>query len=149
MQNDWLTASSFERTHEILSAINTLSIHAKLALVGAEDSVDAGRLRESRGKLIEFLDQFSPVLREAEASQDSIVVGTDPRLGEMAHQFLSARRRLPQRSELFETPIARVRELVQSERREDFPTLISCLEGLRGLVEQNSHADVVGILGDL
>ncbi len=149
MNNDWLAASSFERTHEIVSAINTLSIHAKLALAGVDDSVDAGRVQEARARLTEFLDRFSPVLREAEGSHDSTVVGADPRLGELAIRFLSARRRWPQRSALFETPIARVRELVQSERHDDLPTLISCLEGLRLLVEQNAHADVVGILGDL
>lgn len=149
MKNDWLAASSFERTHEIVSAINTLSIHAKLAVASIDDSVDAGHVQEARARLTEFLDRFSPVLREAEGSQDSAVVGADPQLSELAISFLSARRRSPQRSALFETPIAQVRALVQSERREDLPTLISCLEGLRSLIEQNAHADVVGILGDL
>jgi len=149
MKSDWLAASSFERTHEIVSAINTLSIHAKLTLASVDDSVNAGRVREARARLTEFLDRFSPVLCEAEGSYDRAVVGADPRLGELAVRFLSARRRWPQRSSLFETPIGRVRDLLQSERQEDLPTLISCLEGLRLLVEQNAHADVVGILGDL
>lgn len=149
MKNDWLAASSFERTHEIVSAINALSIHAKLTLAKVDRTGDAEKVRDARSRLTEFLDEFSPVLRETEASHDHAIMGTDPRLSELALRFLSARRRWPQPSVLFTTPLTRVRDLLWSERPEDLPTLISCLEGLRLLVEQNSHADVLGILGDI
>lgn len=149
MKNDWLTASSFERTHEIVSAINALSIHAKLVLAGIDDSANQEDVEKSRRKLLAFLNRFETLLREAELGRDKAVIGADPRLGDLALRYMSEKRRQPRRSTLYEISLAEMSDLVRSERREDLPSLISCLRGLRSLVEQHSHADVIGILGDM
>ena len=147
MKNDWLTASSFERTHEIVSAINTLSIHAKLVLAGIDDSANQEEVDKSRGRLLAFLNRFESLLRETELGRDSAVIGTDPRLGDLALRYLSEKRRQPRRSPLYEISLAQLIDLVRTERWEDLPSVISCLRGLRSLVEAHSHADVIGILG--
>lgn len=36
--NEWLTAESFELTHSVISAINRLAIHNKLALANTQDA---------------------------------------------------------------------------------------------------------------
>lgn len=149
MKNDWLTASSFERTHEVVSAINALSIHAKLVLAGIDDSANQEEVEKSRERLLAFLNRFEILLRETELGRDSTVIGTDPRLGDLALRYLSEKRRQPRRSPLFEISLAQLIDSVRTERQEDISSLISYLRGLRSLVEQHSHADVIGILGDM
>src|SRR5215469_13484206 len=98
MTGDWLAAANFEQTHEIVSAINTLSIHAKLVLAGADYTGEAAEIQQARARLLSFLERFGSLLQDIEGSQEGTIVGADPRLRELAAQFLSARRSLPQRS---------------------------------------------------
>jgi hypothetical protein len=39
MSEKWMAVENFERAHEIISAVNTLSIHTKLALAGMDDRI--------------------------------------------------------------------------------------------------------------
>ncbi len=148
MKSDWLTATSFERTFQIVSAINTLLIHAKLALAGMPDPASEGDLAEARDRLVAFLNQFQTVLEAAEQRADGMIVGADPRLTEFALHFVAERQRLPQRASLYTRPLPQVAELVQSEQAEDLPELVACLQALRALFEQHSHADIVGLFRD-
>ncbi len=77
------------------------------------------------------------------------LVGADPRLGDLASRYRAARRRRPLPSPLFATSFADLRALIDSEQPGDRPALIDCLRGLRALVEQHAHEDVVGLLGDV
>jgi hypothetical protein len=43
MSSEWLTAESFERSQRLISAINTLSIHTKLAREGIANAPDGAR----------------------------------------------------------------------------------------------------------
>jgi hypothetical protein len=58
VNSDWLTASSFERASEIISAINLLSIHSKLTLAGVDDPADPFDIGEARAKLVAFLAEL-------------------------------------------------------------------------------------------
>lgn len=147
MEGDWLAASSFERTHEILSAINILSIHAKLHLAGTVDPIDEAVVEQARGRLLEFLTGFGELLQNAD--QAGAVVGADPRLAELAQRYRVATQRIPRSSLVFELTVGELSDLVRSERAEDLPKLVECLRGLRGLLEQHSVADAVGILGEV
>ena len=146
-RRDWLAAASFERTHEIVSAINTLSVHAKLLLSGINDPDDVA-VKQARARLTEFLERVEALLRDAEQNGEGTVVGADPRLGDLALRFLSSKQRLPRQSAIFSTPFDRLRELIASEQADDLQALIPCLHDLRSLVEQHSRADVASILGD-
>lgn len=148
MKHDWLAAASFERTDEMVGAINALSIHAKLALADVDDSPDGERVCQARAALLAFLDIFEAVVREVASDRDGAMVGADPRLGALASRYLAAKGRWPRRTELFALSFDELRELVRSERREDLPALVSSLRGLRALLEQHAHEDVAGILGD-
>ncbi|MDP9350112.1 MAG: hypothetical protein M3P51_00995 [Chloroflexota bacterium] len=149
MKADWLAASSFERMHELVSAINILSIHAKLRLAEKADPRPGEELQAARSRLKKFLAEFEDVLREADRGGGGALVGTDPRLGEMAMRFAAAHRRLPQTSELYRFPPEHLSGLIDSESAKDLPLLIESLRDLRSLLEQSSQADVVGILGDV
>ena len=149
MTTEWLAARSFERTHEIIAAINALSIHSKRILAGATDTTRQAEVADARGVLLVFLERFNAVIRQAEGERDATIVGADPRLSSLAKRFMVARRQLPQRSLLFTGSLDELRKLVQSEDRNDQERLIASLRDLRVLIEQHAHADIVGILGEI
>lgn len=148
MKNDWMTTSSFERMHEVISAINVLSIHAKLVKAKVIDPTDQADIQRARDRLLTFLGRFQVLIQNAEQG-GATVVGADPRLGELALRFLSHKRRLSHRTPLYEMSFDRLRELIKVDNSESLPDLISCLRDLRSLVEQHAYADVVDLLGDV
>jgi hypothetical protein len=147
--NEWLIAQSFERAHEVVSAINTLSIRAKLTLAGVDDSSRDEDVRNARTLLLTFLDRFQAVVQDAERHRDGTVLGADPRLGQLAKTFLSVKCQWPRPSALYSSSFTEVRELLTSKRVEDLQDLINFLRDLRSLVEQHAHSDIIGILGDI
>lgn len=148
MKSDWLTASSFERTHEILSAINLLSIHGKLALARVEDPASDIELQGARERLLEFLGRIEAVLKKAEQGRGAIV-GTDPQLGELVLQFLAGRPDGSRRSRSPELSLSALVDLVSSERPEDLRALVPHLERLRTVIEEQTHADLVDTPRDM
>jgi hypothetical protein len=148
VNSDWLTASSFERTAEIMSAINTLSIHAKLTQAGIEDPADPSEVKRSRDKLVAFLDQLRRIIQNSEQQQLNLMIGADPRFGALATQYVVEQRRLPPKAFLYTLSLSQFGELINSERPEEISKLVDCLESLRTLFEQYAHPDVSGMLGD-
>ena len=134
---------------QIISAVNTLSIDAKLTLIGVENSINEVELRKARADLTDFLTQFDTLLQKIERNQDSVVVGDDPRLGELTVQYLIEKRRSPKPSSLYNVPLSELRELVDLEPPDRLPQLIGYLRELRGLLEQHTQADVQDVLGDI
>lgn len=147
--NEWLTAESFEQAHELLSAINTLSIHTKLRLAAIDDTDRLGEVQEARAIFTNFLSRFEQVVSEAEQRRDHRALGVDPRFGQLASKFLAAKSQWSQESSLYSTSFAELRRLTMSEKKEDQKHLVTLLRDLRAFVEQHAHSDVVGILGDI
>lgn len=148
MKSEWLTAASFERASEILSAISTLSIHAKLQIARVQDPTPLSEVEQARMRLVEFLQGLQTLVERAERDRDKIIVGADPRFGEFALQYLSEKRRLPLRSIFFRLPLSQIEELIKSDRSEDLPDLVACLESLRGMVEQFAQVDIAAIFDE-
>ncbi len=147
--NDWLIAQSFEQAHEVVSAINTLSIHAKLASAGVDDSSRSTEVCKARERVLTFLDRLQAVVEEAEKHRDGAIVGADPRLGKLAKRFLSLKGKWPRAAGLYNASLPQARALIQSEAVKDQEELINFLRDLRSLLEQHAHADIVRILGDV
>lgn len=148
MNSDWLTASSFERSSEVMSAINVLSIHAKLTLAGVDDPTDLAEISKAKARLVRFLEELRRLVDGAGQTQANLMVGTDPRLGELALEYIGERKRLPPRALLYTLSLAQLSALVESDSAEDVPKLVECLESLRSLFEQHAHTDIAGIFGD-
>lgn len=149
MRNEWLAASSFERAHEVLLAINRLSIHHKLALAGQPTSTPPSEIEEARRCLATFLERLDSVVGGAERDKEAGMVGVDPRLALLATTYLAARRQWPQRSELSPLSLADLRKLLDADAPEERQRLLTGLGDLRALIEQHTHADVMNLLGDL
>jgi hypothetical protein len=142
MKSDWLAASSFERTHETISAVNTLSIHAKLALANIPDPTSESDLETARQRLGAFLERLQDLLDGAKQSQGGTVVGVDPQLGELATRYLQDVRNQSGRSSSDTIPISAIAKLMRSEQRKDLEALIEYLRDLRTLLERYSHNDI-------
>ena len=54
MSDKWLSAQSFERSLQLVSAINTFSIHSKLQAAGIDDSARLPDVLEARYCLRQF-----------------------------------------------------------------------------------------------
>lgn len=147
--NEWLVAQSFERVHEVISAINTLSIHAKLTIAGIDDSSREGEVRKARERVCVFLDRLQEVLQNAADHHDRRVLGTDPRLGQLAKRFLAVKNKWPCPTGLYSVPLPQVRALILSEAAEHQKTAINALHELRLLLEEHAHADIIGLLGNI
>ena len=148
MSSEWLTAESFERNQRLLSAINTLSIHTKLAREGVIDVPEIGNVSEARKELHSFLDRIEPMLRTVEAERDAPLLGADQRMSLLVRQFASARKQRP-RSILHTLPMEQAARLLDASKPVDMERLIEYLRALRILLEEHSHADIVSLLGEV
>jgi hypothetical protein len=149
MNSDWLQASSFEQMQAITSAITTLSINAKLTLAGRVDPTGPDEVEQARDHLIKFLKRFQLLVRDAENEGNGVIMGADPRLGELAARYLAQKQRGHARSPLYTLSFADLGVLLEARRPEDLPVMIAYLHDLRVLVEQHTHVDVIGLLGDV
>ena len=149
MSKEWLAAANYERTQGLVSAINILSMHTKMALLGKNDAKTSQDAEAARGILSRFLDRFATLIGEAECAPFSPLPGADPRLRSLASRFLHARQQTPARSILFELPLAELSQLLVSEDANDREQLVDCLRTLLALLEEQAHMDLGDLLGKL
>ncbi len=148
-QNDWLVAQSFEQVNAVLSAINTLSIHTKLTLIGVDDTARIADVGTARRELLHFLERLEGVIQNAQHRRDGVTLGVDPRLGRLARKFLSLRAKWPSGSSLSSASLPRLRELLSARDSQESEALVIFLGDLRSLLEEHIHSDITGILGDV
>lgn len=149
MSKEWFNAAGFERFHQLISAINSVLIHTKLTLAGVDDTERLGEFEASRKYLLAFLDQFGPIFREIEKDENYVPIGTDPRLNGLARSLADLRRRRPRTHSLASVSMDELKQLLEGNRSENAKMVIAYLTDLRGILEQQAHADVVSILGEL
>jgi len=147
MTADWLTFQSFQRSQEILKAVNSLSAHLKLALSGIADEELSQAADQSVATLGAFLDELDSAARRADRTEPAPMLGVDPRLQQLVCSYLAACRHHRFRSCLFTQPISDIKALLTSNARGDQEALVKCLTELRVLVEEHLHDDANQILG--
>ena len=148
-RNDWLVTQSLERSLDVISAINRLSIHSKLKLAGLNDSTSKEETEAARKLVTSFLGLLSDLIERASASEDKIAFGADPRLGSLARRFLvdqsgaggPAQYRLEELNDL--------RNMLNEGEAADHDLLIKELAHLRTLLEQHSQADAAIVFNEI
>ncbi len=149
MSTDWLAIQSFQRSQDLLAAINTLSIHTKLRLSGVADEERAKAASEARGKLASFLEAFEKIVQQAEQAEGGALLGIDPRLQQLARSFVTAKRdRNRFHSMLFTQSPSETVGLLASTDEKDQQALVESLADLRTLVEEHVQTDTARILED-
>ena len=150
MNSNWLTATSFEQSMEIVAAINELSTYAKLKRAGIEDEDEAETtVEESRKVLSAFLTTLQQVVKSTNGDENQPILGTDPRSGELIHKYLIQAKRNTASRGLYNVSLDQLIELISSNDPKRFDELIICLKDLRELVEQHMHGDINNLLGDI
>lgn len=149
MSDEWIAAENFERMQELIVAVNALSMHTKLALAGIDNVLHSEDTAQARATLHTFLDRFTSIVTEVERTRGSVVTGIDPRLHQLVTYFVAQRRRLPSRSILYSLPLDELRTLLDATSPDDMERLIACLRELRAVLEQQLHADMSGLLGEI
>ncbi|MCI0554982.1 MAG: hypothetical protein L0287_28880, partial [Anaerolineae bacterium] len=97
--------------------------------------------------VLNFLDRLQSLIG-SEPSTKNIIVGADPRMGQLAMQFMIEQRRLPHRALLYELSFTQLQDLVNSDKPADKSKLIECLRALRAMLEQHSRADIASVFGE-
>ena len=149
MSVQWLSVQSFQHSQDVLSAINALSIHLKLATAGVSDEARGEQARQARATLAAFLEELEPVVTETERGGATPVVGANPRLRQLASSFVKAKHNSYRfHSELFRATPTRLKQLLASSNVEDRAALLDCLAELRVLVEEHVQTDTERVLGE-
>jgi hypothetical protein len=149
VSKEWLNAESFERFNLLISAINSVLIHTKLRVAGIDDAGRREEFETSRKYLLAFLDQFGPIVQEIEKDESWVPVGTNPRLDDLARSLADIRRRRPRKLSLEGVSLVELKQLLEQDDIQNASKIINYLKDLRGLLEQQAHADVISILGEL
>lgn len=149
MKNKWLAATNFERMHEVISAVNTLSINAKLTLTGIPNSVDANQLAAARKVLAGFLQHFFKLVGTAEANMREVIIGDDPRIGDLLESFFVEKRRASDTDGFYNISAEDLQVLIYTEEASKLERLIVCLRDLRMLIETHSQTDISNLFGDI
>ena len=150
MSTQWLNIQSFQHSQNLLSAINTLSIHLKLQLSGEPDEKRQKAAAKARENLLLFLKELDKVVQKMEAKGMKPVLGIDARIRELAKNFINAKRdRHRFQSALSQGSPAEIQELIRSDKREDKQTLLAVLHELRVLLEEHVHVDTTRLLGEV
>jgi hypothetical protein len=149
MSDAWQLAESFERTRQLLSAVNTLSIHTKLLLAGHNDSGRKVAAEDAKIAIKAFLERLQSELPEFEKDLNSSITGAPRRTNELIRRFALARKQMPTSSPLFSLPVPEFVCLLDSNRQNDRQLSVEGLATLRDLLEKHHHVDSTGMLGDL
>src|SRR6185312_7000976 len=146
-RNDWLTAQTFQRTQELLSAITELSVYSKLKMRGhAQDPRIP--LDESRSVILAFLDRLTKVISQSRSTPRGLVLGADPELGALARKYLATSCR-PSGPSRDVPELDRLRELLSDPHSGDDRELTDLLSTLRRAIEENAHAGITAVLGEM
>ena len=148
MHTHWLNMQSFQQSQELLSAINTLSIHRKLNLKGYPDLNRKDTAEQARETLIAFFEKLDKIAQDIEDGHQQSVLGVDARLRHLAENYVRAKRGQGSSSALFmEHSLSQVGQLFDSGCPEDWWQALKILAAFRELLEEHVSVDAKHLLG--
>lgn len=148
-KNDWMITQSLERSLEVISAINRLSINAKLHKAGLPDTATEDEVRSARSLVQVFVSTLRSLAAQAQESQDRIAFGADPRLSSLARQFLADRPQPGGRVAYGLDELKELEDLLSKGDDADCEPLIEELGNLRSALEQHSQADAAIVFNEV
>ena len=146
MSQEWLNIQSFFTDHELLGAINDLSIAIKQEAAGVQDAE-----REHAPKMHgDLLKRFLGRLSEVEsADSKELLLGVDARFQSLTDAIASARREGNRyQSVLMKGGAAGALPLLDAKSSESRAQLVESLAELRRVIEQHQQTDAAAIFED-
>ncbi len=148
-KNDWLVSQSLERSLDIISAINRVSIHSKLQMEGLDDATPPEELESARKSLAGFLGTLSELIHKAGESEDKIAFGADPRLSNLARRFLTESNETLRSATYRAEDLKELKALLEEGDAADNRLLVARLTLLRAVLEQHAQADAAIVFNEV
>jgi hypothetical protein len=143
MSQEWLNIQSFFTDHELLGAINDLSIAIKQEAAGVQDDERERRAKDARRLLKRFLGRLSEV---ESADSKELLLGVDARFQSLTDAIASARREGNRyQSVLMKGGAASALPLLDAKSSESRAQLVESLAELRRVIEQHQQTDAAAI----
>ncbi|MGI6414386.1 MAG: hypothetical protein ACOX1P_01855 [Thermoguttaceae bacterium] len=146
MSQEWLNIQSFFADHELLGAINDLSIAIKQEAAGVQDAERDRRAKDARRRLKRFLGRLSEV---ESAGSKQLLLGVDARFQSLTDAIASARQDGNRyQSVLMKSGAASALPLLDAKSPESREQLVDSLTELRRVIEQHQQTDAAAIFED-
>ena len=146
MSQEWLNIQSFFTDHELLGAINDLSIAIKQETAGIKDAERERRAKNARHLLKQFLCRLGEV---ESADSKELLLGVDARFQSLTDAIASARQDGNRyHSVLMRGGAADVLPLLDAKSSEPRVQLVESLTELRRVIEQHQQTDAAAIFED-
>lgn len=146
MSQEWLNIQSFFADHELLGAINDLSIAIKQEAAGVQDAERDRRAKDARRRLKRFLGRLSEV---ESAGSKQLLLGVDARFQSLTDAIASARQDENRyQSVLMKSGAASALPLLDAKSPESREQLVDSLTELRRVIEQHQQTDAAAIFED-
>ena len=148
MNSQWRAIQSFQENQNLISAINTLSIHIKLEMAGHCDSNSEEAIRKAKEELGSFLQELDPQVQRAEV-ENKPLLGVDPRRRQFVRHLISAKHSCRIHSPFLLGDLSAGVQLLHSDVESDKQTILLFLEELRMLLEEHLGSDVEQLFGGI
>jgi hypothetical protein len=155
MKPNVTAVEGFELSYKLTSAINTLSLSAKLVQAGQQATathlLPEDQVKDARIELERFLDRFVPLVEKAQRQDKSPVMGCEPTVQLLAQSYAKEGQRsfLPWRSNMaIAGSVQDLHRLLNSNDPKDRQLLIESLSLLRERLQDTSREQVANVLGD-
>ncbi|MBI3465895.1 MAG: hypothetical protein HY000_23000 [Planctomycetes bacterium] len=146
MSQEWLNIQSFFTDHELLGAINDLSIAIKQEAAGVQDAERERRAKDARRLLKRFLSRLGEV---ESADSKELLLGVDARFQSLTDAIASARQDGNRyQSVLMKSGAAGAVPLLDAKSPESRAQLVDSLAELRRVIEQHQQTDAAAIFED-
>jgi len=146
MSQEWLNIQSFFADHELLGAINDLSIAIKQEAAGVQDAERERRAKDARRLLKRFLGRLSEV---ESAGSKQLLLGVDARFQSLTDAIASARQDENRyQSVLMKSGAASALPLLDAKSPESREQLVDSLAELRRVIEHHQQTDAAAIFED-
>lgn len=146
MSQEWLNIQSFFTDHELLGAINDLSIAIKQEAAGVQDAERGRRAQDARRLLKRFLSRLGEVEL---ADSKELLLGVDARFQSLTDAIASARQDGNRyHSVLMKGGASDALALLDATSAESRAQLVESLTELRRVIEQHQQTDAAAIFED-
>ena len=147
MNSQWRAVQSFQENQNLISAINTLSIHIKLEMAGQSDIDMVDTVSKAREELCRFLAELDTQVSRVEVENVSLL-GVDPRRRQFVNHLIDAKNSCRISSPFLED-LSDVQHLLYSDKERDKNHILCLLEELRMLLEEHLGSDVEQLFGGM
>lgn len=146
MSQEWLNIQSFFTDHELLGAINDLSIAIKQEAAGVQDAERERRAKDARKLLKRFLGRLGEV---ESADSKELLLGVDARFQSLTDAIASARQDGNRyQSVLMKGGAVDALPLLDAKSPESRSQLLESLAELRRVIEKHQQTDAAVIFED-